>query len=372
MIFEDSTGYVIRSKFNQNAEEERASLYHVSKEVTNNKNNITELKIGGNIVEDKKIIGQTVLSYFGALFNGFHNRNLDNTGSPFIPDYSNFDDFLQGVGTLCDVESHDMEKEIQMEELEFILRQCKNNKSPGLDGLPYEFFRAVWSVIGVDFKNVLQSQLNRGSIICSNKMGATRLVSKVKGVPHVDELRPITLLNADYKILSKIFVSRMKPVLGKVILSRQLCTVQGRNILFGVNNIISSLLYVNAKRKKACILSLDFYKAYDRVLIDYLLRVMQRMNFSDTFCSWIRMMHEDARTCFILQQLTSSIPIKFSIRQGDPLSMILYIIYIEPFLLYLDRHLSALHLSDIPPSIQLPFPLHHTQFLKLLRHSVMM
>ena len=104
-------------------------------------------------------------------------------------------------------------------------------------------------------------------------------------------------------------------------------------------------------KKKACILSLDFYKAYDRVLIDYLLKVMQKMNFSDNFCSWIRMLHEEAKTCFILHQLTELIPVNFSIRQGDPLSMILYIIYTEPLLLCLDRHLSGIHLLSIPPAV---------------------
>ena len=59
----------------------------------------------------------------------------------------------------------------------------------------------------------------------SNKDGVTRLVPKVKGVPHVDELRPITLLDCDYKILSKWLVKRMKPVLPHVIKSGQLCTV---------------------------------------------------------------------------------------------------------------------------------------------------
>ena len=34
-------------------------------------------------------------------------------------------------------------------------------------------------------------------------MGATKLASKVDGVPSVDELRPITLLNTDYKLLTK-------------------------------------------------------------------------------------------------------------------------------------------------------------------------
>ena len=78
----------------------------------------------------------------------------------------------------------------------------------------------------------------------SNKMGATRLVSKVSGIPHVDELRPITLLNSDYKLLSKLLVMRIKPVLTKVITSSQLCTVGDRNILFGINNILSTIFHV--------------------------------------------------------------------------------------------------------------------------------
>ena len=312
---------------------------------------INELKIDGQIVRDKKAIEGAVMSFFHALFNGFHNRRLENTGAAFIPNYHHLNEFLEGLGTLNDVDSLEMEREVQIQELEEILKECKRNKSPGLDGLPYEFYCSVWTVISNDFKDILQCQLNRRKIVKSNTIGATRLISKVNGVPSVDELRPITLLNVDYKILSKLFVKRMKPVLGKVILSRQLCTVNGRNILFGVHNLLSSLLYVNDKKKNACILSLDFFKAYDRVLVEYLLKVMRKMNFSDVFCSWIRMLHEDAKTCFILQQLTDVIPVKFSIRQGDPLSMILYIIFIEPFLLHLERNLEGLSLKGVPSSV---------------------
>ena len=75
----------------------------------------------------------------------------------------------------------------------------------------------------------------------------TRLAPKVDGVPSVDELRPITLLNCDYKILTKWLVRRMKPVLPYVIKSGQLCTVGQKNILFGVSNILSSILDVKIK-----------------------------------------------------------------------------------------------------------------------------
>ena len=45
-------------------------------------------------------------------------------------------------------------------------------------------------------------------------------------------------------------------------------------------------------------MSLDFFKAYDRVLVDFLLVVMRKMNFSDKFCAWIKMIHCGAKTRF--------------------------------------------------------------------------
>ena len=76
-----SYGLVIRSRFNQNAEEERASLYHAAKEATNDKNNISSLKINGAVVKDQGVIEDTVTSFFHTLFNGFHNEKLENTRS---------------------------------------------------------------------------------------------------------------------------------------------------------------------------------------------------------------------------------------------------------------------------------------------------
>ena len=83
-------------------------------------------------------------------------------------------------------------------------------------------------------------------------------------------------LNCDYRILSKFLVGRMKPVLPLVIKSGQLCPVGKKNILFGVNNILSSFSYIKKKKLGACLLGLDFFKAYDRVLVDFLLAVMKK------------------------------------------------------------------------------------------------
>ena len=110
------------------------------------------------------------------------------------------------------------------------------------------------------------------------------------GIPCVHELRPINLLNCDYKLLSKWFVKRVKPKLPLIIKSGQLCTVEKKNILFGVSNILSSFLSVKQKKMQACLISLDFFKAYDRVLLDFLVKVKQKMNFGGVFTSWMRML----------------------------------------------------------------------------------
>ena len=60
---------------------------------------------------------------------------------------------------------------------------------------------------------MLQVELARFKLIDSDRHGATRLASKVDGVPAVTELRPITLLNCDYKILAKCFVKRLTPMM---------------------------------------------------------------------------------------------------------------------------------------------------------------
>ena len=206
---------------------------------------------------------------------------------------------MQDLSALPDNERDDLVQDMKIEEPEGIVKNCNRNKSPGLDGLSYEFYQETFSIIKDELLKIFQCQLNRGKIIESNKDGVTRLVPKVKGVPSVDELRPITLLDCDYKILSKWLVKRMKPELPYVIKSGQLCTVGKKNILFGVNNILSGIFDVKQRNSQACLLSLDFFKAYDRVYLDFLIKVMRKMNFDALFTSWISMLHEGARTRFI-------------------------------------------------------------------------
>ena len=349
MLEKESMGFVVRSRFKEHLESEKSSLYYLNRENKNfNKNSLQSMKIDGEVTSDKHKKEENVLKFFGALFNGHHDRNGEDTGHPFIPDYADLPNFLENLSKLSQSSKNNLVKSLTYEQVKFVIfKKCDRNKSPGLDGLPYELYQATWELIGIDFVQVLQCQLDRNSLIESDRHGATRLTSKVDGIPSVSELRPITLLNCDYKILSKCFVGVLNPVLGEIILSGQLCSVQGKNILFGVSNIMSSIDYINAHNIPAYIASFDMFKAYDRVMLDYLSKVMKAMEFPDKFIAWIMMLHEGSTTCFLLDFLTNPIKVLFSIRQGDPLSMILYIIYIEPLLLMINKLTKGLFVSKL-------------------------
>ena len=272
---------------------------------------------------------------------------MKNTGSSFSPDFSNLDEFLIGLGKLDDRQRDQLHKDIEEEELADTVKRCDSNRSPGLDGISYELYQQMWHILGKDMLEAMNCQLERKRLIDSNTLGATRLASKVDGIPAVDELRPITLLNCDYKILTKVFVGRMIVIMVFIIKSGQLCSVGKKNILFGVNNIISTMMDVQKRRLQAALLSFDLFKAFDRVFVVFLLKVMKAMNFSEKFCDWIAMLHKGAKTRFILDFLTEEIELSFSIRQGDPLSMLLFIIYVEPLLMYLERKVGGIRVGSI-------------------------
>ena len=127
-------GFVVRSRFKENIETEQASFFHANRENKNFvRNNHNELKIDGAIIDDKEKIEAEVLKYFGALFNGHHNRDLEDTGSPFVADEYHLQDFLDGLGKLSAGSKANVVKDLSYEEVENIVKnECDYNKAPGL------------------------------------------------------------------------------------------------------------------------------------------------------------------------------------------------------------------------------------------------
>ena len=81
----------------------------------------------------------------------------------------------------------------------------------------------------------------------------------------------------------------------------------------------------------ASIIFIDYMKAFDRVEWDWTLKCLETFNFGIKFRSWIKMIFKNAKTCILTNGFrTSYFKISRSMRQGCPISPLLYILQAEP------------------------------------------
>jgi len=105
--------------------------------------------------------------------------------------------------------------------------------------------------------------------------------------------------------------------------------------------------FLHRHQRPGFLLSLDFFHAYDRVSLPWVDRVMEAMGFGTVFRGWMATLHRGASAAFLLRHISPFMAILFSIRQGDPLAALLFIIYLEPFLVRLEASLRGLQLAHI-------------------------
>jgi hypothetical protein len=71
-------------------------------------------------------------------------------------------------------------------------------------------------------------------------------------------------------------------------------------------------------------------------------RVLEAMGFGLLFRGWIATIHIKASASFLLHDISPVLAILFSIRQCGPLAALLFIIYLEHYLVRLEAVLSGL------------------------------
>ena len=108
------------------------------------------------------------------------------------------------------------------EELDSALFSMKPNKVPGLDGLSKEFMVHFWHDLRESFLAMVSEVLNDGLLSLSTRSGLISLLPKKnKDTRFIKNLRPLTLLNLDYKIIAKTLANRLKKVLPDIIGEQQ-------------------------------------------------------------------------------------------------------------------------------------------------------
>ena len=204
------------------------------------------------------------------------------------------------------------------------------DKSPGSDGLTVEFYQTFFNVIGKDLVEVINDGFKRGELSLSMRRGVIVLIWKGDDKRLLKNWRSISLLNYDYKAITKVLATRVRDILPKIIHPNQKCGIKGRSIHDGAALIRDIIEYVNRKHLPGVIILLDQTKAYDRVEWDFLFKVLRKFNFGSNFIHMIRTCYTNIESCVKGNGFTSIyFNLSRGIRQGCPISTLLYVLVAE-------------------------------------------
>ncbi|KAM7306569.1 hypothetical protein ISCGN_010272 [Ixodes scapularis] len=224
-------------------------------------------------------------------------------------------------------------RKITISEVKKAIKNFTPRKSPGIDGLGSSFYKAYVELLSPILREVFSDILKRRLLPPFMRQAVTVLIpnKKAQGTPEVGNFRPVSLLTSDYKILAKIIAKRLEWGLRDVIGEHQTYGVKGRTIS---TNLHTMRVVYEAAQVLQCplaVLQVDLSKAFDRVCHAFLFRLLENCGIGSRLLRYVQICYRSITTRLLVNgDMTAPISVTRSVRQGCPMSPILFALYLEP------------------------------------------
>lgn len=312
---------------------------------------ITSLEDGGREINDQTKLKEHVYGYYKKLFG------VEQAPKVFLSQ-----DIWNNRGKLNQEDNDKLTRPFTMEEIEEALRGMKSNTAPGPDGFSATFIKEFWPQLKDQIKEMLDMMFEGDLDLWRLDYGVITLILKVKDANTIKQFRPICLLNVSFKLLTRILTIRLTKVAEKVISPSQTAFIPGRYILDGAVILHEVLHELKSSHQSGIILKLDFEKAYDKVRWSFLFDVLQRKGFDDKWIGWIKQATTNGRVAINFNGSSEEFfKTHKGLRQGDPLSLLLFNLVADALAIMLDLAKEAGHLEGLVPHL-FPGGLTHLQY----------
>ena len=223
---------------------------------------------------------------------------------------------------------NEMESKITIDELEQSLKQMANGKTPGQDGLSVAFYRKFWSKLKDSYHQAIEAGLNEQKLHDSAWRGIINLIPKAKrDSRRLKNLRPITLLTVDFKILEKALANRLKDKMDNIIANTQTGFLAGRSISV---NIRKAFEIIQQTEEEAAAIFIDFQKAFDKIEYKALYGTLELFGIGPNYIQMIKTCYENFTTVVQNNGLFSKpFLVERGLRQGAPNSSFLFLLCAE-------------------------------------------
>ena len=313
-------GSILRSKAIVVEYSERNSKYFANLEKKKSETKlINRLLVNNEILTDQTKILKATEEFYKNLYEKKETKD------------SAFDFFDNTINKLSETEADSCDGLLTELECKTALKYMKNQKSPGSDGLTVEFYKIFWNDIKHFYIRSINYSYKNGSLTELQKQGVITLLPKPnKDIEKLENWRPISLLNVDYKIATKAIANRIKPIITSIVDNSQTGFIKGRFIGENIRLLFDIIETAEEQNNPGLLFFSDFEKAFDSLDHAYMFKCLKHLNFGNSFTKWIKLFYTDVKSCVANNGYMSNFfSIHRGVRQGCPLSTYLFIICIE-------------------------------------------
>lgn len=227
---------------------------------------------------------------------------------------------------------------LTLEELGAATSAMANSKCPGPDGVPVEFYKALWHIVGPLVLSCITKDIDEEHFPEHFTRGAIVLLKKKEDQRQLTNKRPITLLNTVYKIGAKAIQRRISPILQRVISHQQSAFLPGRNIHHTLLLMAEMLHQAQISGEDHILLKLDVRKAFDSLEWPFILATIERAGLNGMLSGFLKASFSSASSHIILNgRPTTPFRLARSVRQGCPISPLIFILAFDNLSLMLSE-----------------------------------
>ena len=271
-------GAIIRTRKNWAMHGEKPTKYFLNLERHNyNKKTLHRLKLSnGKTITDGNLILQTIRGYYDQLYTAKRKINI------------NYPENLE-ILSISEECRKELDSDVQLYEISRALKELNNNKCGGIDGIPADFYKVFWGKLKGLFLELVHKIVEDGIFHDLARIGILSLLEKIVKDPlFIKNWHPLTLLNVDNKIYTKVMAHRLQRALPSIIHPSQTGFMKGWQLSENIMKLLEIIDKCNEEREDGVIISFDFEKAFDTVQWEAIMESLRLFKFRDTYINMIR------------------------------------------------------------------------------------